>query len=125
MAKASNKTAAAPAPADAAPTSRGEMVDIVAAQTNLTKTQAEGAIRAFESAIMRTLSGGGEVRLNGFGSFKVTHRAARVGRNPRTGEPADVAARSVPRFVPSAAFKASVDSEVGGGAKKAPAKAKK
>lgn len=112
-------TAAKAAPAKAALTSRGEVIDIVAAQTGLTKTQAEGAIKAYESAIIRTLSGGGEVRLGGFGSFKTSQRAARTGRNPRTGGTVEVAARTVPRFAASSAFKSSVGGEA---AKAAPAK---
>lgn len=129
-AKASAKAAPAKsaeakaAPAKAAPvraafTSRGEVVDIVAAQTGLTKTQADGAIKAYEGAVVRILSGGGEVRLGGFGSFKTSHRAARTGRNPRTGGPVDVAARTVPRFAASSAFKTSVGGDT---AKAAPAK---
>ncbi len=123
-AKAAAKAAPAKAPAKAAPakaalTSRGEVVDIVAAQTGLTKTQAEGAMKAYEGAIIRTLSGGGEVRLNGFGSFKTSHRAARTGRNPRTGGTVEVAARTVPRFAPSSVFKSSVS---GDAVKAAPAK---
>ena len=127
-AKAAPKAAAKAAPAKATAakataakadlTSRGEVIDIVAAQTGLTKTQADGAIKAYEGAIMRTLSGGGEVRLAGFGSFKTSFRAARTGRNPSNGEPVEVAARTVPRFQQSLAFKTSV----GGETKAAPAK---
>ena len=128
-------TKAAPAKAaKAAPVSRGEVVDIVAAQAGLTRSQADSAVKAYESAIIRTLTDGGEVRLGGFGSFKTSHRAERTGRNPRTGGTVTVPARTVPRFSPSSAFKGSVGGDAGnsgaakggaakGGASKGAAKA--
>jgi DNA-binding protein HU-beta len=140
MAKASKNTAAKAAPAKAAPAksaakaapakaapakaakanpvSRGEVVDIVAAQSGLTRSQAEGAIKAYEGAIIRTLTDGGEVRLGGFGTFKTSERAARTGRNPQTGGTVEVPARTVPRFSASSAFKGSVGGTTGGGAAK-------
>lgn len=121
--------AAAPAAAKAAPMSRSDVVDIVAAQTGLTRSQAESAVKSYESAVQRTLSTGGEVRLGGFGSYKTSYRAARTGRNPQTGESVPVAARTVVRFVPSAALKSAVSGDSGKGkaakAAKAPAKAGK
>jgi DNA-binding protein HU-beta len=120
-AKAAVKAAPAKA-AKAAPVSRGEVVDIVAAQAGLTRSQADSAIKAYESAIIRTLTDGGEVRLGGFGSFKTSQRAERTGRNPRTGGTVTVPARTVPRFSASSAFKSSVGGDSSGGASKGAAK---
>jgi len=114
-AKAAPAKAAPAKAAKANPVSRGEVVDIVAAQSGLTRSQAEGAIKAYEGAIIRTLTDGGEVRLGGFGTFKTSERAARTGRNPQTGGTVDVPARTVPRFSPSSAFKGSVSGNTGNG----------
>ena len=120
MAKANDKKAAkAPAKAaakaspKAAPMSRGEVVDTVAAQVGLTRTQADDAIKAYESTIQRALVSGGEVRLPGFGSFKTGHRAARSGRNPLTGEALTVAASTTVKFSASAALKGAVNGNSG------------
>lgn len=84
---------------------RGDIVDAVAAQVDLPQTKVDAVIKAYESAIMRQAASGGEVRIVGFGSFKVTHRAARTSRNPQTGEPVEVAERNAIRFVPGKALK--------------------
>lgn len=129
MAKANDKKAAkAPAkaaPAKAAPKpapmSRGDVVDTVAAQVGLTRTQADDAIKAYEGAIARALTSGGEVRLPGFGTFKTGYRAARPGRNPQTGEAVTIAASTTVKFSASAAMKESVNGKKASA--KAPAKA--
>jgi DNA-binding protein HU-beta len=125
MAKANDKKAAK-APAKAAPQNapmnRGDVIDTIAAQVGLTRTQADDAMKAYEGAIQRALSTGGEVRLAGFGSFKTSARAARQGRNPQTGQPVKIAASTAVRFVPSSALKTAVN---GKKAAKAPAKAAK
>lgn len=77
---------------------RGDIVDAVAAQCDMPQKKVDGVLKAFESAIARTLSTGGEVRIAGFGTFKTTHRSARTSRNPRTGEPVNVAAKTAARF---------------------------
>lgn len=85
--------------------SRGDIVSEVAAQVDLPQKEVDKVLRAFESAIMRQAASGGEARMVGFGTFKITHRAARTSRNPQTGEPAAVAARNAIRFVPGQALK--------------------
>lgn len=77
---------------------RGDIVDAVAAQCDMPQKKVDGVLKAFESAIARTLSTGGEVRIAGFGTFKTTQRSARMSRNPRTGEPVNVAAKTAARF---------------------------
>ncbi len=105
--------------------SRGDVVNEVAAQVDLTQKEVDRILRAFESVIMRQAATGGEIRMVGFGSFKITHRAARISRNPRTGEPSEVAARNAIRFVPGQALKDAAASSLkdAAPAKKKPAKA--
>jgi integration host factor subunit alpha len=71
-------------------------------------TRARDDVRWFFDAISDALLGGDEVRIHGFGNFTVQHRAARMGRNPRTGEAVPVAARNVIRFAPSATLSATM-----------------
>ena len=85
--------------------SRGDVVDEVAALVDMPQTKVDAVLRAFEETIKRQAAAGGEVRMIGFGSFKVTHRAARTSRNPQTGEPIEVAARNAIRFVPGQPLK--------------------
>ena len=100
---------------------RGEVVATVAADTGLAASRVDAVLKSFEGAIARALSSGSEVRMAGFGSFKVSQRAARTSRNPRTGEPVAVAARSVPRFTPGKGLKdaAGASAKSGTGAAKA------
>lgn len=74
------------------------LIDAVASTASLKKSRAEGLIDAVLECISRELKKGSEVRLVGFGTFRVTERAASEARNPRTGETIHVAARKVPRF---------------------------
>ena len=94
--------------------SRGDVVNEVAAQVDLPQKKVDEILRAFESAIMRQAASGGEIRMVGFGSFKITHRAARTSRNPQTGAPAPVAARNAIRFVPGQALKEAAASSLKG-----------
>jgi nucleoid DNA-binding protein len=89
----------------AAPMNRADIVGAIAAKFEITQKQADEIAREYEAAILRAVSGGQEVRLNGFGSFKVQERAARTGRNPATGEEQEFPAKRVPKFTPSKAMK--------------------
>ena len=71
-------------------------------------TRARDDVRWFFDAITEALRRGDEVHIHGFGTFKLQQRAARMGRNPRTGEAVRVAARKVIRFAPSATLSASL-----------------
>ena len=64
---------------------------------------------ALLAAIMDSLGKGESVEIRGFGTFKVRHRPARTGRNPRTGESIEIAARNAPAFQPSKQFRDSVN----------------
>ena len=71
-------------------------------------TRARDDVRWFFATIASALQKGDEVRIHGFGNFKIQQRAARMGRNPRTGEAVRVPARKVVRFSPSATLSASL-----------------
>ena len=84
---------------------KGDLISAVAAGTGLSKADAGRAIDATTSAIAGELSGGGSVSLVGFGTFSVSHRAARMGRNPATGESIQIKASNVPKFKAGKALK--------------------
>lgn len=77
---------------------KSELISKVASASNLTKADAERAIDATFSSITSSLKSGEEVRLIGFGTFAVTNRPATTGRNPRTGQPLNIAATRLPKF---------------------------
>lgn len=89
----------------ATPMNRADIAGAIAAKFEISTKQADEITREYEAAIVRAVSGGQEVRLNGFGSFKVQERAARTGRNPATGQAQDFPAKKVPKFVPSKVMK--------------------
>lgn len=88
---------------------KNELADAVAGQTGMTKADSAGAIDAVFDSIAKELSGGGEVRLIGFGNFSVAHRAARKGKNPSTGATIDIAASNAPKFKAGKALKEAVN----------------
>lgn len=86
---------------------KGDLVNEVARVVS-TKKEAQEAVDTVFSAITTALEGGDSVTLIGFGTFKVASRAARKGRNPKTGLEIDIAAKNVPRFVPGKSLKEAV-----------------
>ena len=86
-----------------------ELVEAVAEKAGLTKTDATKAIDATLAAITAALKKGDKVPLVGFGTFAVTKRAARDGRNPRTGEVVKIPARKAVTFKAGSALKDSVN----------------
>ncbi len=88
---------------------KADMIDRLAAPPGLTKTQAASAVDAMVSGISGALRKGNRVTLVGFGSFSTAQRAARTGRNPKTGKPISIAARRVARFIPGAELKQAVN----------------
>lgn len=89
---------------------KNDLVSAVAEQAGLSKADAGKAVDAVISSIEGTLKDGGEVRIVGFGTFSVAHRAASTGRNPRTGEEIQIAASKQPKFKAGAPLKAAVNS---------------
>ncbi|HVZ55044.1 MAG TPA: HU family DNA-binding protein [Chitinophagaceae bacterium] len=77
---------------------KAELINKLADDAGITKTQANAALDSFVEAVTKTLKGGGKVTLVGFGTFSVSKRAARNGRNPQTGETIKIKARKVARF---------------------------
>lgn len=77
---------------------KSDLIDFVAQSAGLTKSDSEKAVNAVFEGVSNTLAQGGEARFVGFGTFSVSKRAARTGRNPRTGETINIAASSVARF---------------------------
>ena len=87
---------------------RKELVSAIADKSGVSKKDAEGVLSAFIDTVVDELKGNGSVNLVGFGSFKVSERAAREGRNPATGEKIHVPARRVPVFKAGKELKASL-----------------
>jgi DNA-binding protein HU-beta len=87
---------------------KSELIEITAKEADISKAAAEKALSAVMAAIVKAVSKGDSVTLVGFGSFKPSKRAARVGRNPQTGKELKIAATTVPRFTAGATFKAAV-----------------
>lgn len=88
---------------------KAELIDAVAAKSGLQKNEASRAVDAVFDAITEALKGGDAVSLLGFGSFAVKGRAARSGRNPRTGETIEIAASKIPGFKAGKALKDAVN----------------
>lgn len=87
---------------------KNDLIASVARSAGLSKADARKVIDCVFDSIGSTLAGGGEVRLIGFGTFGVTHRAATMGRHPRTGERIYIAASKRPRFKAGKALKNAV-----------------
>ena len=86
-----------------------ELIAAIAAKAEMTKKDAEKALRAFEEVVTEELVKGGKVQLVGFGTFDVAARAAREGRNPQTGETMQIPASNAPRFKVGKALKDAVN----------------
>jgi nucleoid DNA-binding protein len=87
---------------------KSDLIAAVAESTGMTKKASEHALEATIGAITGELKKGGKIQLVGFGTFEVKHRAARTGRNPKTKEPINIAATSVPVFKAGKALKDAV-----------------
>ncbi|HMU86572.1 MAG TPA: HU family DNA-binding protein [Agitococcus sp.] len=77
---------------------KSELIDAIAASAQLTKADAARALEGFTNAVTNALKAGDSVALVGFGTFSVKERAARKGRNPKTGQEIEIAASKVPDF---------------------------
>lgn len=87
---------------------KSELVSALAVSTKLTQKDAARFLDAFISIVGTTLQKGDDVTLVGFGSFKVAHRQARIGRNPKTGASLEIAASKIPQFKPGKALKDAI-----------------
>ena len=86
-----------------------ELVAAIAQEAGLTKKDAEAALKAFIDTVEGELKKGEKVSLVGFGTFEVSERAARTGRNPQTKETIEIAACKAPKFKAGKAFKDAIN----------------
>jgi integration host factor subunit beta len=84
---------------------KAELIERVAAATDVTKKQAESIVDTIFEAIIRSLKQGQKIELRGFGSFRLRERGARIGRNPKTGVKVNVPAKKIPYFKPGKELK--------------------
>lgn len=88
---------------------KGDLIDLVVEETGLSKADATRAVETVFNGISGALREGKQVSLVGFGTFAVKKRAARQGRNPRTGETIEIAASNIPGFKAGKALKDAVN----------------
>lgn len=88
---------------------KAELIDAIASEAGLSKVDAKKALDAFVSATGTALKGGDRISLVGFGSFSVSKREARTGRNPQTGKEIAIAAKNVVRFKAGAELSGAVN----------------
>ena len=86
-----------------------ELIAAISDSTSLSKKDASAALDAALDAIMAEVAAGGKVSILGFGTFEKRHREARTGRNPKTGEAAEIPASDVPTFKAGKGFKEKVN----------------
>lgn len=89
---------------------KSDIVDLMAEQAEISKMQAGKALNAFMDSITAALRSGKAIAFVGFGTFSVKSRAARIGRNPKTGDPINIQAANVPLFKPGKILKDAVNS---------------
>ncbi|MDP5209979.1 HU family DNA-binding protein [Microbulbifer sp. 2205BS26-8] len=88
---------------------KSELIEAIAASADIPKAAAGRALEAIVDSITGALKKGDQVALVGFGTFAVKERAARTGRNPRTGDPIEIAAAKIPSFKAGKALKDAVN----------------
>ena len=88
---------------------KAELIDAIASEAGLTKADAKKALDGFVTATASALKTGDRISLVGFGSFSVSNRAARTGRNPQTGKEIKIAAKNVVRFKAGAELSGKVN----------------
>ncbi len=86
-----------------------ELVAAIAEQADLSKKDAEAALKAFTDVVSEGLKKGEKIQLVGFGTFEVSERSARTGRNPQTGKTMKIAASKAPKFKAGKALKDAVN----------------
>ena len=77
---------------------KSDLIDAMASDAGISKAAAKSALESFMSSVTNTLKDGGKVALVGFGTFSVSKRSARSGRNPQTGAEITIAAKNVAKF---------------------------
>ncbi len=92
---------------------KSDMAEKLAGKINVNKQQAEDIINIFTNSIVEALAQGDKVEIRGFGSFRVRHRAAKEGRNPKTGEKVFVPPKKVPFFKTGKDFNEIINKDSG------------
>ncbi|MEE9226286.1 MAG: HU family DNA-binding protein [Acidobacteriota bacterium] len=87
---------------------KGDLIEKISRDARINKAEAGRAIESFIDGVKRTLKKGERVSLVGFGTFTVSRRKAREGRNPQTGEPIRIPAKNVPKFLPGKELKKTI-----------------
>ncbi len=87
---------------------RSQLIEVVARRCHINGETAERAVRAIFDSMVEALADGGDIELRGLGSFTMRSYGAYRGRNPRSGEPVDVAAKRVPHFKPGKPLRAQI-----------------
>ena len=87
---------------------KSELILAIAKEANLSKAESTNAVKAFTESITKSLKKGESVTLIGFGTFSISKRTARTGRNPHTGKPMKIAAKKVAKFKAGTALKKAV-----------------
>ena len=88
---------------------RTELISAMAQNAELTKVDAEKALKSFIDVVTKEMKKGDKVQLVGFGTFEVSERAARTGRNPQTGETIEIKASKAPKFKAGKALKDAIN----------------
>lgn len=88
---------------------KSDLIDAMAADAGISKAAAKAALESFMGNVTSTLKGGGKIALVGFGTFSVSKRAARTGRNPQTGAEITIAAKNVAKFKAGAGLSNAVN----------------
>lgn len=88
---------------------KAELIAAMVEKAEISKKDAEKALKAFEEVVTEELKNDGKIQLVGFGTFEVAQRAARVGRNPQTGEDMEISASKAPKFKAGKALKDAVN----------------
>lgn len=91
---------------------KAELIATIAAESELSQAAAKRVLDSLTDCIVQAVAKGDDVTLVGFGSFKSSQRAARTGKNPKTGEPLKIAATVVPKFTAGAGFKSAVTNKM-------------
>lgn len=88
---------------------RTELISAMAQNAELTKVDAEKALKAFIDVVTDEMKNKGKVQITGFGTFETTERAARTGRNPQTGQTIEIGASTLPKFKAGKALKDAIN----------------
>lgn len=88
---------------------KSQLIDAIASESGLSKVDAEKALNATTETIKNTIAKGDNIQLIGFGTFSISERSARTGRNPQTGKEIQIAAKKVVKFKAGKAFDEAVN----------------